>query len=141
MKLFNINYFQKLRESLSNREEKCERFYKWLGVIVKYFFKEHLSVRKLNVSYCSGACVYIFVCMCVYLPSMDNLILWSIIYLWLYVERRVFFMSFIIYLFQLFALSFKVFISRANKNSVYIFHSFVGHVYCREVTSSFIHGC
>lgn len=50
MKILIMKYFQKLKESLSSRESKCWRFYKWLGVIVKYYFKEHLAVRKLDVS-------------------------------------------------------------------------------------------
>lgn len=41
---------KKLKESLVNREGKCWRFYKWLGVIVKFYFKEHLAVRKLDGS-------------------------------------------------------------------------------------------
>lgn len=46
----HINLIKKLQESLHVREAKCMRLHKWLAVIVKYFFKEHLSVRKMDGS-------------------------------------------------------------------------------------------
>lgn len=63
MKILIIKYFQKLKESLVNREGKCWRFYKWLGVIVKFYFKEHLAVRKLDVSNSEleVLCIYLLV--------------------------------------------------------------------------------
>lgn len=41
---------KKLKESLHMRESKYQRLHKWLSVIVKYFFKEHLTLRKLEGS-------------------------------------------------------------------------------------------
>ncbi|KAK8389825.1 hypothetical protein O3P69_009077 [Scylla paramamosain] len=46
----HISLMKKLQESLQMREANCMRLHKWLAVIVKYFFKEHLSVRKLDGS-------------------------------------------------------------------------------------------
>ncbi|KAG0718336.1 Structural maintenance of chromosomes protein 6 [Chionoecetes opilio] len=46
----HVSLMKKLKESLQMRESKYWRLNKWLAVIIKYFFKEHLSLRKLDGS-------------------------------------------------------------------------------------------